>query len=272
MKSSDSSRNSKIFRPLLQIGHRSDYTPGVDWSFVIGTPIVQAAILAVSLAAAGATLRAQLWSALHVSLRGVLLGAVSCLPPMALGLVLDKTKWDWVERMNASTREATLLLFGSKRLLWQVLPASIALGAVIGFLEECTFRGLLPMFIMLKAKMIPTAGIVAICSTIFGVRHDPFPVLNLLTKQHLVSKSLSCLFSLIGLSWCSHVSARSGHDRPFFFPHCPFARPYLNHCHYIWIGCRYCTQQQWLIQWWLPCVGHTSTCCCFCPVISWSQL
>lgn len=45
----------------------------------------------------------------------------------------------------------------------------IPLAILIGFCEECAFRGLLPLFIAAKTGL-PTAAVVALSGVIFGVR------------------------------------------------------------------------------------------------------
>ncbi|CAM9615210.1 unnamed protein product [Discosporangium mesarthrocarpum] len=167
------SERSRLFPCHLQIQapDAEAEADGLNWWMLGLTPLLQIVILACVLAVVGDTTRNQLWSAFDLSPRGVLLGLLALVPPAALGWLLDQTGWDWVKEVDSATREITIQMFGRKRRLGQVIPVSIVLGALIGFSEESTFRGLLPLFIMLKAKMIPPVGVVGICSFLFGILH-----------------------------------------------------------------------------------------------------
>ncbi|CAN0111903.1 unnamed protein product [Pylaiella littoralis] len=116
-------------------------------------------------------IRDQVRTSLRVTLSGAGLGILGSLPLFAYGLALETRRdWVWVRKAEATTERAVLNLFGSRRQAVKVSAISVPLAALVGWSEECGFRGFLPL--MLAAKTgLPTAAVVLLSGVFCGLFH-----------------------------------------------------------------------------------------------------
>eukprot|EP00752_Nemacystus_decipiens_P001536 g1505.t2 len=146
--------------------------PGVSWATLAAVVASQVAFVGLFGWISSSTIRQQVFSSFSASPEAAALGVVGMLPLLAYGLALDlrKDHWDWVRKIDEATSEVALQLFGSERQVAKVTAVVIPLAILIGFCEECAFRGLLPLFIAAKTGL-PTAAVVALSGVIFGSLH-----------------------------------------------------------------------------------------------------
>ncbi|CAN0111505.1 unnamed protein product [Pylaiella littoralis] len=144
---------------------------GIPWAALAAVVASQLAIFGFFGWIASSGIREQVISSFTASPTAAALGVAGMVPLLLCGLALDaREDWDWVKKINDATSEATLALFGSERQVAKVTSVAIPLSMLVGFCEECAFRGFIPLVIAAKTGL-PTAAVVVLSGVIFGSLH-----------------------------------------------------------------------------------------------------
>ncbi|CAM9208962.1 unnamed protein product, partial [Hapterophycus canaliculatus] len=146
-------------------------TTGIDWRSLAEDVLTQPLFVGIFALLATPAIREQVKSSFRVDLSSACLGILGSLPLFVCGLVLEKRRdWDWVRTAQATTERVVLKLFGSKRQVAKVTGVSLPLALLVGFAEECGFRGFLPLILSAKTGL-PTAAVVILSGLFCGVLH-----------------------------------------------------------------------------------------------------
>ncbi|CAN0016470.1 unnamed protein product [Scytosiphon promiscuus] len=144
---------------------------GIDWRSLAEDVLTQPLFVGVFALLATPAIREQVKSSFRVNFSSAGLGILGSIPLFVSGFVLETRRdWDWVRTAQATTERVVLKLFGSKRQLAKVTGVSLPLALLVGFAEECGFRGFLPLILSAKTGL-PTAAVVILSGLFCGVLH-----------------------------------------------------------------------------------------------------
>ncbi|CAM9382385.1 unnamed protein product [Ascophyllum nodosum] len=143
---------------------------GIGWITLASVVATQVALLWLFAWLAGPSIREQVATSVKFSFLSIGLGVLGTIPLFGIGVALKTRDWAWAKKIDEITLLATAQLFGTKRQVAKALILVIPLASLVGFAEEFTFRGYLPLILAVKTGM-PAVAIVGVSGVIFGVFH-----------------------------------------------------------------------------------------------------
>eukprot|EP00903_Cladosiphon_okamuranus_P013588 g12655.t1 len=146
--------------------------PGIDWGSLLHTVLDQLLFLAFFAWLATSTIRAQVRSLFLLKASAVAWGALAAVPMFVYGLFLDTRHWPWLEtpRTPSARGDERGDFFGRTRQVAKVTAVSIPLAVLVGFCEECVYRGFFPLLLASKTRL-PLAATVGLSAVFCGARH-----------------------------------------------------------------------------------------------------
>lgn len=171
---------------LDEEGGAKPVATGIGWITILSVFVTQVSFVGLFFCLATSAIREQLASSMMLTPLGAAFGLAGAVPLLTFGLALDKMDWEWIKKVDEITRGVTVQLFGTKRQAVKVLAIVIPLATLIGFAEECTFRGYLPLILAAKTGL-PSAVVIGLSAVIFGALHAA-------TWAYFLNATLSGLF------------------------------------------------------------------------------
>eukprot|EP00752_Nemacystus_decipiens_P001534 g1504.t1 len=145
---------------------------GIDWASLFLTVLDQLLFLGVFAWLATPATRAQVQALFVFRASGFALGALAAVPMFVYGLCLGTRHWPWPKtpqtRLGRGDKQVNF--FGIKRQVAKVTAVSVPLAVLVGFCEECVYRGLFPLLLASKTRL-PLAAIVGLSAVFCGARH-----------------------------------------------------------------------------------------------------
>ncbi|CAN0016402.1 unnamed protein product, partial [Scytosiphon promiscuus] len=157
--------------PIEQVYSARASPSGISWVLIVQTVLDQLLFLGFFAWLATPAIRTQLRSLFVVTFSGAALGALGAVPMFVYGLHLGTRHWPWLKTSKAaSVPRERVKLFGRRRQVARVAAVSASLALLVGFCEECVYRGLVPLLLAAKTGL-PLAAIVGISAIFCGARH-----------------------------------------------------------------------------------------------------
>eukprot|EP00904_Undaria_pinnatifida_P006092 jgi/Undpi1/2612/HiC_scaffold_13.g05991.m1 len=185
-RASDGAGTAAVAAGVAVEGGAKPVSTGIGWVTILSVFLTQVSFVGFLFRLSTPAIRQKLCSSLMLTPSGAALGLAGAVPLLAFGFAMDRMDWDWVKKVDEITRGVTVQLFGTKRQASKVLAIVIPLATLIGFAEEFTFRGYLPLLLAAKTGL-PSAAVIGLSGVIFGALHAA-------TWAYFINATLSGLF------------------------------------------------------------------------------